>query len=331
MVEETGPLQAESNEQESARLDLLRGPRPATLIPLFLLFLIPSLLVASLFGGALALAFFGWCMAIALWQSFGFRTRPRMAAVLFGTISLTAIAIVIIYLKYLIYPDSYYYSDFSLHHLPAILVGCFFFGPPFGYVLGVAITDLAYWVEHRLFHLTWIRRGFLWKTDERKHDGGPGRLDGTIAVPRRFGLGTIFVVTTAAALLFAGLNALSAPPLLLGWVFALVAVIAIAQPFLFHGNHPRRTSIVVGSVYTVVTGWTWAIYDSPARYPYSIHVEGMIVGCLVILIFSPLVGYLAGAAVAGIFWCMTKFEAWRNPTPVAADEATTPASDDPLA
>jgi hypothetical protein len=76
--------------------------------------------------------------------------------------------------------------------------------------------------------------------------------DSPYGVPRRFGLGTIFIVTAVFALAFAILDAALTsyefPAEGIPGIVSVVAVIGAGQAFLFQGRRPRLASIVSGMV-----------------------------------------------------------------------------------
>src|SRR6266478_1498195 len=67
-------------------------------------------------------------------------------------------------------------------------------------------------------------------------------------VPRRFGIGTILVVTTAFAGLLAFLRWFGAPPQAVGFLLGYISLVGLGQAVLFRGCRPRLASIATGSV-----------------------------------------------------------------------------------
>jgi hypothetical protein len=117
------------------------------------------------------------------------------------------------------------------------------------------------------------------------------------SAPRRFDLATIFVVTTAFALLFAGISALQLPPYLNLIVAAYIAIVGVSQAFLFRGLRPRTSSLLVG----IATYWTFTVgyfYLLNSRiYPTSMLGTMLASG----LMTGAVLGYVAGALVGGVF------------------------------
>ena len=110
-------------------------------------------------------------------------------------------------------------------------------------------------------------------------------------------MATIFVVTTAFALLFAGISALQLPPYLNLIVAAYIAIVGVSQAFLFRGLRPRTSSLLVG----IATYWTFTVgyfYLLNSRiYPTSMLGTMLASG----LMTGAVLGYVAGALVGGVF------------------------------
>lgn len=110
------------------------------------------------------------------------------------------------------------------------------------------------------------------------------------SAPRRFDLATILAVTSAYALLFAGLARLQSPPATTLIIAGFITLVGVAQSVLFGGNRPRLASAVAGVGMSVVPFLIAAAMGRPSRIS---------VGCQ--LIAGPLMGYLAGALVGSVF------------------------------
>ena len=131
-------------------------------------------------------------------------------------------------------------------------------------------------------------------------------------VPRRFGIGTILVITTAFGLLLALLRALGAHPVLVAFVVALVSLIGAGQMLLFGGKRPCAASIVVGMgglpfltvVATLIDG------SNLRRVDPSVWMRFTLLGAIV--------GYVIGSGVASVFLFMDAIERflgrWRGET-----------------
>jgi putative addiction module component (TIGR02574 family) len=117
------------------------------------------------------------------------------------------------------------------------------------------------------------------------------------AAPRRFDLSTIFVVTMAFSLLFAGMRLLPFPPVVSVIVGGYFALIGLGQAFLFRGNRPRTASILVSMLYyALVALLVWQL-RGPRAYP----VSDIVVVAMLMMVFGAVLGYVAGALVGSVF------------------------------
>jgi hypothetical protein len=126
-----------------------------------------------------------------------------------------------------------------------------------------------------------------------------------VGVPRRFGLGILFLMTTMYAVLFAVLQVLGAPV----EVFVIIALfftgVGLGQTLLYGGQYPRAASIWVGAVLLPVEILALAVVPAMHRGLYLAELVCM-------LSFSPLLGagfgYLAGGVTAGAFLIVKECE-----------------------
>jgi ABC-type proline/glycine betaine transport system permease subunit len=72
------------------------------------------------------------------------------------------------------------------------------------------------------------------------------------SVPRRYDLTTMFVVSTAFALLFAGMRILEWPKEAALTTGLFITLVGLGQAMLFGGKSPRLASVVVGVVFFFV-------------------------------------------------------------------------------
>ncbi len=118
-------------------------------------------------------------------------------------------------------------------------------------------------------------------------------------VPRRFGIGSIMVVTAAFALLFYVLKFAQQSIQTCAFVTGFVAVVGISQAVLFGGRRPREASIIAGCVYlTVSAAIQYEYFDVRSRDHYLISLEIVILFGMLIGIVS---GYLTGILIGGVF------------------------------
>jgi hypothetical protein len=133
------------------------------------------------------------------------------------------------------------------------------------------------------------------------------------STPRRFDLATMFVVTTAYALLFAAMAALQFPPMASILTAAFITLVGIGQSILFGGLRPRTASIVVGTASICVLMGGSLIFAG--RMYFFALVSG--------IIYGPVLGYIAGVMVGGVFLVADKlrqfFHRRRAPAEVADD------------
>jgi hypothetical protein len=130
-------------------------------------------------------------------------------------------------------------------------------------------------------------------------------------MPRRFGIGSIMVVTAAFSLLFLLLK-LAQEPIEAYLVFAgFFTIIAIAQAILFGGRNPRKASIATGVVVvSLVSMFMPALKSSPARHSDALDfVFVSIVGA----IGGAIYGYVAGALIGGVFLMMESADKYFHP------------------
>jgi hypothetical protein len=113
------------------------------------------------------------------------------------------------------------------------------------------------------------------------------------SVPRRYDLATLFFVTTAYALLFAALRLIRLPPRAVGTIALLLALVGIAQAVLFKGKAPRAASITVGTIFVGIV-YVMAI-------PGPMSIEDLTPLLLSSALLGPVVGYLCGVLVGGVF------------------------------
>jgi hypothetical protein len=125
-------------------------------------------------------------------------------------------------------------------------------------------------------------------------------------VPRRFGVGTILVITAAFAGLLALLRLLAAPPLQVGFWIVFITLVGLGQAVLYRGRQPRLASIVSGAVCLPALIVVAMLrdraqgnsYDNP--FEFCTLIGGVLAGTAC--------GYLAGGIVAGVFLVMDAVE-----------------------
>jgi hypothetical protein len=132
---------------------------------------------------------------------------------------------------------------------------------------------------------------------------GLPHADEPFGVPRRFGIGTIMIITAAFGVLLSSLQALGAPPGVVWFVVIFVSLIGVGQMLLFGARQPRRASIIRGAVCLPLMTLTTLSLNGP-RGP---NREAPCAFCAAV-IFGGGFGYLAGGVVAGVFLVMDAIE-----------------------
>ncbi len=115
------------------------------------------------------------------------------------------------------------------------------------------------------------------------------------SAPRRYDLATVFVATTAFALLYASLDALEAAPIVVFVFSTLLALVAFAQAFLFRGKRARLASFVTGMVFSSIVAAVLVLNEKDSEPEY-------VVPAMLFSVFPGLFGgYIAGVSVGAIF------------------------------
>ncbi|WP_145384765.1 hypothetical protein [Stieleria neptunia] len=128
------------------------------------------------------------------------------------------------------------------------------------------------------------------------------------SAPRKFDLSTTLVVTTACAMVFAILRAVSLPMIAVAVVAAFFTSIALGQAILFGGKHARVASMLVGAVFFVVAMTFVALRQSNGQ-----SAEDLIPLLFFNAIFGACWGYLGGVLVGSVFMLAEKVRTIINP------------------
>ena len=121
------------------------------------------------------------------------------------------------------------------------------------------------------------------------------------SAPRRFDLATVFVVTTAYALLLGGMSALDAHPAFSAIVAGYVTLVGIGQALLFGGKRPRLASMVMGVGINMLGMLVSVGFFSISRLAVSQIAFFAAIQLVVALVQGTLLGYFAGVLVGGVF------------------------------
>ncbi|HEX5444946.1 MAG TPA: hypothetical protein VFW87_14005 [Pirellulales bacterium] len=130
----------------------------------------------------------------------------------------------------------------------------------------------------------------------------PFRHHEPYGVPRRFGVGTMLIVTTAYGMLLAVLRLAGWPPGATAWILAFISLVGLGQMLLFGAKRPREASVVTGAIGLPLAMFAFAMsfgFDDPHTW---------LAGLVCAVPFGAAAGYLAGGVVAGVFLVMDAVE-----------------------
>ncbi len=126
-----------------------------------------------------------------------------------------------------------------------------------------------------------------------------------VGLPRRFGIGTLMILTAVFALLCSVMKTFKADPVSFVVILIFFAGVTACQSLLFKGRNPRKASFIGG----YLTGGLIFLGVAVAGGFYRQHLGwdgsqymGILFALFVsVLLFGGLCGYLVGCVVAGIF------------------------------
>ena len=127
-----------------------------------------------------------------------------------------------------------------------------------------------------------------------------------VGVPRRFGIGTMILLTVVFALLFGVLNRHDVLPAPFAYILILVAEVAACQVLLFKGNDPRAASIVGGSVITYLMSVVVCLTTDFGPRDFTREMTFSFLGISLLLFIGAFLGYLVGSLITAIFWLYKK-------------------------
>lgn len=143
---------------------------------------------------------------------------------------------------------------------------------------------------------------FIWAELVKPNESRPASEP--FGVPRRFGIGTILIVTAAYGVMLAILRLARWDPAAIFWALGFISAIGLGQMLLFNAKRPREASIITGAIALplAILG-TVLTYDT---HPYN-PMESFC-GLICAVPFGAAAGYLAGGVVAGVFLVMDAVE-----------------------
>jgi hypothetical protein len=124
------------------------------------------------------------------------------------------------------------------------------------------------------------------------------------SVPRQFGVGTMLLITTVYALLFALLSALHAHPAAFAVIGLCTFAIGLGQMLLFKGKRPRLASVIVGASLGIGFLIVVSIIDELHIHGRIFHWELLAIAA----IYGGVSGYVVGSLIASIFLFADKFD-----------------------
>lgn len=128
-------------------------------------------------------------------------------------------------------------------------------------------------------------------------------------VPRRFGMGTLLLITAMYAVLFAVLRALGLPPSAFLFVALFFTAVGLGQMLLFKGEHPRRASIVVGMAFHLANGLLRFGYEAVRFGTHALPDPCS--AFVTVIVGGGIAGYLCGLLIAAIFLLIDKWKSHR--------------------
>lgn len=136
-------------------------------------------------------------------------------------------------------------------------------------------------------------------------------MPAAFGVPRRFGIGTLLVVTAAYGALLTVLRAMDWPRGVIAAFVGFISLIGLGQMLLFHARRPRKASIVTGAVCVplaqLLVYSLLAIRDR-GDLRFWLDDGKLLVWLLYSIVLGAAAGYLAGGVVAGVFLVMDAVE-----------------------
>lgn len=136
-------------------------------------------------------------------------------------------------------------------------------------------------------------------------------MPAAFGVPRRFGIGTLLVVTAAYGALLAVLRAMDWHRGVIAAFVGFISLIGLGQMLLFHARRPRKASIVTGAVCVPLVQLLIVLSREGREWfdPQGWLDAATMLGWILLLIpHGAIAGYLAGGIVAGVFLIMDAVE-----------------------
>lgn len=133
--------------------------------------------------------------------------------------------------------------------------------------------------------------------DVSRHEAG---------VPHRFGFGTLFLISTMYAVLFAFWRLIEWPPDVLVSVALFFFAVGLGQMLLFKGQRPRRASVMMGACVFPCMVLAVAAYKRLAAGLTPAFPDDIIIGLVCCISQGAVFGYVAGLLIAAHFLVIDK-------------------------
>jgi hypothetical protein len=170
--------------------------------------------------------------------------------------------------------------------------------------------------EHRLADeesLQWMLRAV---EEARREDGclGGDDFQHEAGVPHRFGVGTLLLISTMYAVLFAVWRFIEGPPEILVWVALFFFAVGLGQMLLFKGQRPRRASVIVGACAVPGMFLGYIVYEQFVTGRLSAFPVDNLCWLYWCIPVGGFLGYLAGGLIAAHFLLIDKLKSLRIPS-----------------
>lgn len=139
-----------------------------------------------------------------------------------------------------------------------------------------------------------------------------------VGVPRRFGLGSLFVLSTFSSGVFFLAQALDTSRAGIAMIAVFLVIIGAAQWIIGEGPRARWASAITGGILLGIVAVAVAVVsirqtlyiDGPNSVPVTIDLFNILLSLPFALLMGGTLGYLAGTLVAGVFLVAHMADAW---------------------
>lgn len=139
-----------------------------------------------------------------------------------------------------------------------------------------------------------------------------------VGVPRRFGLGSLFVLTTFSSGAFFLAQAIQMPREVVAMIGVFFVIIGAAQWIIGEGRRARWVSVIAGSILfgifelavAVVSIRQTLFIEGPNSVPVTIDLFNILLSLPIALLMGGMLGYLVGTLAAGVFLISHMADDW---------------------